>query len=965
MSRSARRPSRNRVGPLPLLIAAGLLAAAIVPVYPRPVRGEAPDHLVVSELVTGGASASDEFIELYNPTAEPLPLEGLEVVYASASGLTVSHRAAWETGAVELPPGGHLLIANELGVYAGIADALYSSGMAATGGSVALRIQGASSAIDALGWGSAASTWLEGAPAPAPPAGGSVERLPGGPLGSMQDTDDNAADFVERLVPDPQNLASAPTPDPAAPSPSPEPSPSATPSPSSPTPAPTGSPAASISVATARALPDGTAVTIEATALTGSAFNDGGGYVADTSGGIAVLLSSGSFARAERLRISGTIDDRFSQRTLRAEAADVTSLGGGTEPAPTGEPTGSVDERVEGRLIRVAGTVLGSPTSLSAAIAYDIDDGTGPVRVVVGSTLGIDTTAWVAGARVELHGVVGQRDSTGSGTSGYRVQPRDPDDVLSVTGPSATASPGPSGSPRPSEPAPSASPPADGVVPIAEARSRPKNARVRVRGTVTMPPGIVDPVSAVIEDDSGAIVLRVGEETGVLARGDRIEVDGVRSTLRGMETLRITTAARHLGRASEPAPTVVRTGDAGEALEAHLVRIRGAVVATARRAPSGSLSFELDDGSGPLRVFLAARLGADAAGLVAGAWVEVTGVLGQETTGAQPLRGYRLWPRTALEVRIGASPGASTAPAGGDGQGAASSGGGNRTGESATATASLSDIDEAGSADLHVGATLVHGSWPELSLAGLLWDGRRLVAVASASEGVVAALLADRRPPVAVELTGPVAQGTASEASLPVVRLGSGPGQSVVRDAAPNPPRGTPPQQGAAWVSLVGRLVDGGASLRLAESETVVRVRHRCHQEETRPSGVVQVTGVGLPEPVSILVPCGGVRPAPGLARVAHAAASVTGPEHGDTQPVVDEGAAPVRDLRGIAAGLVAMAAVVVAGAGLAARRLDPGPLDADDGTADADVPEAEVDAAEPAPRPLALVGVPHERGHR
>ena len=44
------------------------------------------EHLVISEIVTGGASASDELIELYNPSSAALPLEGLELVYVTASG---------------------------------------------------------------------------------------------------------------------------------------------------------------------------------------------------------------------------------------------------------------------------------------------------------------------------------------------------------------------------------------------------------------------------------------------------------------------------------------------------------------------------------------------------------------------------------------------------------------------------------------------------------------------------------------------------------------------------------------------------------------------------------------------------------------------------------------------------------------------------------------------------------------
>jgi hypothetical protein len=487
-------PSRvGRVGPVSLLLVAALLAAGLAPLVSAPVRGESVlDHLLISEVVTGGTSASDEFIELYNPTPEPLPLAGLELVYVSASGLTVSRRAAWDAGAPEVPPYHHVLVANELGIYAVIADVAYASGMAATGGSVALRIQGAASAIDAVGWGTAASTWLEGTPAPAPSAGASLERLPGGALGSTQDTDDNLVDFIERPVPEPQNRGSAPTPDPTSPPPSPAPTPSS--NPASPTPASTVAPAPTsdpaVSVATARALPDGTRVTIEATALTGSTFAEGGGYVADGSGGIAVLLSSGSFERGPRLRVTGTVDDRFAQRTLRAAGSDVTVVGPGADPEPLARATGSVGEEVEGRLVRVSGRISGAPTSLSAGLAYEVDDGSGPVRVVVGSSTGIDTTAWSSGAAVELIGVVGQRDSSGTGMSGYRLQPRDTADVLGVGTPSPSAAP--SGTPSPGDPGSTPSPDPTGLLTIAQARALPRHAPARVRGTVTLGPGLVD-----------------------------------------------------------------------------------------------------------------------------------------------------------------------------------------------------------------------------------------------------------------------------------------------------------------------------------------------------------------------------------------------------------------------------------------------------------------------------------------
>ncbi len=76
-----------------------------------------PSTLVVSELQTGGTSASDEFVELANQGAMPVDLGGLEVVYATSSGSTVTRKATWTTATI-LAPGQRLLIANAAGVHA-------------------------------------------------------------------------------------------------------------------------------------------------------------------------------------------------------------------------------------------------------------------------------------------------------------------------------------------------------------------------------------------------------------------------------------------------------------------------------------------------------------------------------------------------------------------------------------------------------------------------------------------------------------------------------------------------------------------------------------------------------------------------------------------------------------------------------------------------------------------------------
>src|SRR5215210_1284317 len=91
--------------------AVGMAPAAFVPsaVATWPIS-----TLLVSEVVTGGASASDEFVEVANQGPQPADLAGLELVYVTSSGSTVSRKAAW-TEPLTLDAGRRLLVANSAG----------------------------------------------------------------------------------------------------------------------------------------------------------------------------------------------------------------------------------------------------------------------------------------------------------------------------------------------------------------------------------------------------------------------------------------------------------------------------------------------------------------------------------------------------------------------------------------------------------------------------------------------------------------------------------------------------------------------------------------------------------------------------------------------------------------------------------------------------------------------------------
>jgi Lamin Tail Domain/Collagen triple helix repeat (20 copies) len=147
----------------------------------------------INELSTGTtASATDEFVELVNAGTSTAQIGGFKLAYRAAAGTSDVPLATIPDGTT-LPPGAFYLFGGS--GYAGgrTADQSFSAGLAGTAGGVGLR-DGAGLLVDSVGYGAATNAFVEGAPAPAPPAtpspGSSDVRLPDG-----DDTNENAADF--------------------------------------------------------------------------------------------------------------------------------------------------------------------------------------------------------------------------------------------------------------------------------------------------------------------------------------------------------------------------------------------------------------------------------------------------------------------------------------------------------------------------------------------------------------------------------------------------------------------------------------------------------------------------------------------------------------------------------------------------------------------------------------------------
>lgn len=162
--------------------------------------------VLISEVQTGSAtSASQEFVELYNPTDQDVSLNSWTVEYKPATSGSWAKRA---TLSGTIKSHGFYLVAPK--TYLSQADADWSSGLSGTGGHVRL-VDSDKTVMDLVGYGETANA-AETAPAAAPPAGQSIERLAGRLIedgGNAVDTDDNSKDFVIRTTPQPQSTSSA------------------------------------------------------------------------------------------------------------------------------------------------------------------------------------------------------------------------------------------------------------------------------------------------------------------------------------------------------------------------------------------------------------------------------------------------------------------------------------------------------------------------------------------------------------------------------------------------------------------------------------------------------------------------------------------------------------------------------------------------------------------------------------
>ncbi len=342
----------------------------------------------------------------------------------------------------------------------------------------------------------------------------------------------------------------------------------------------------------------------------------------------------------------------------------------------------------------VAGTVTAPPDELADGLGVTIDDGSGPLRTVIGPNAVAGQTIR-SGMRLVVTGPLGQHDSSGTGTSGYRVhatlpEDLDVDDPAPTTTPSATASPSPTpipsatplptSTPRPTvaptptpNPTPTPTPtPTPSPTPVvspptlASERSMAVGTpNVRAAGVVTIEAGrLGSPRLLAIGDASGGLVVRLPEGVSGFSRGTIVEVTGTLAAPYGQLEIRpAASGIASTGTGALPTSLPVPPDGLSEATEARLVTATGRLVDKPKKTAGGDVTIVLErDGQAPVKVSADASSGLKPGSFKVGSTYRMVGVAGQRATRSGALDGYRMWIRDARDVTLVASPTPKAAP---------------------------------------------------------------------------------------------------------------------------------------------------------------------------------------------------------------------------------------------------------------------------------------------------------------
>jgi hypothetical protein len=167
---------------------------------------------------------------------------------------------------------------------------------------------------------------------------------------------------------------------------------------------------------------------------------------------------------------------------------------------------------------------------------------------------------------------------------------------------------------------------------IGEARSMPLGSVVTVEGSVTVPSGLLSSGGSLdqgfaIQDPTGGIYVSVATDLGI-GLSERVQVTGQLAEANGFLLLvpASTSDVEALGPGRRVHPLWLRTGRVGDPNQGLLVQVVGRITEPLLPDPPFGTQIVVDDGSGPLRIFVNTSTGIDVSGLAPGQLLSVIGL---------------------------------------------------------------------------------------------------------------------------------------------------------------------------------------------------------------------------------------------------------------------------------------------------------------------------------------------------
>jgi hypothetical protein len=183
---------------------------------------------------------------------------------------------------------------------------------------------------------------------------------------------------------------------------------------------------------------------------------------------------------------------------------------------------------------------------------------------------------------------------------------------------------------------------------IAEARRQLSGTTVTVRGQVTAPPPLFGEKTLYIQDSTAGIMIYISKNDYLpLAEGDWVVLRGEAYDYHGEREIRIYRDSElllHQGAGEPLKPAVLKTGQVDEDHEGLLAMITGQVVGYERYA------IHLDDGTGPVRVYIKRGTGIEKPWVEEGQTFSVIGIVSQYAKEKPYEGGYRLLPRYQSDI---------------------------------------------------------------------------------------------------------------------------------------------------------------------------------------------------------------------------------------------------------------------------------------------------------------------------